>query len=126
MRDVAAPHVAEVTVLGGEYLGDREGVERVSAPELAERLSRGEVVPLDVRPEPEYWPAIFAGALSAPVRALRGARPSEPRRTEIVAYCRGPYCVYADDAVRFLQAPGLRPPVPMSASPNGDAPVIPS
>jgi rhodanese-related sulfurtransferase len=108
VRDVAAHHVAEVSVLAGEYLGDRAGVEQVSAAELAERLARGQVVVLDVRPPAEYRSGHIAGAVSAPVEALEAEPPKLPGRSEVVAYCRGPYCVYADDAVRMLQARGVR------------------
>ena len=108
VRDVAALHVAEVSVLAGEYLGDRNGVEQVSATELAERVARGQVVVLDVRPAAEYRAGHIAGAVSAPVETLASQLPKLPWRGDVVAYCRGPYCVYADDAVRLLQARGVR------------------
>lgn len=108
VRDVAASHVAEVTVLAGEYLGERGDVESVSAAELANRLSRGEVVALDVRPELEYLAGHIAGARSAPLDEL-AARVSELQgQGEVIAYCRGPYCVYADDAVRIMRNRGLQ------------------
>jgi rhodanese-related sulfurtransferase/DNA-binding HxlR family transcriptional regulator len=108
VRDVAARHVAEVTVLADEYLGDQEGVEHVTAAELRERLARGDVVVLDVRPEPEFRSGHIAGARSAPLSLLPSVLDELPRRREIVAYCRGPYCVYADDAVRLLRERGLK------------------
>ena len=107
VRDVAVRHVAEVSVLAEEYLGERDEVEQVSATELEQRLARGDVVVLDVRPEPEYRAGHIGGALSAPLSALGSLAQKLPRRGEIVAYCRGPYCVYADDAVRLLRARGL-------------------
>jgi rhodanese-related sulfurtransferase len=107
VRDVAVRHVAEVNQLADEYLGERHGVEPVSAAELRQRLARGDVVVLDVRPEPEYRAGHIAGAQSVPLAALASLAPSLPRRRPIVAYCRGPYCVYADDAVRLLQGRGL-------------------
>ena len=107
VRDVAARHVAEVTVLAGEYLGERDGIEQISAPELARRLSRGDVVVLDVRPEEEYREGHIAGAVSAPVETLDARAPVPPRGGDVIAYCRGPYCVYADDAVRILRARGV-------------------
>lgn len=107
VRDVAVHHVAEVGVLADDYLGDRGGVEQLSADELAQRLARDEVVLLDVRPESEYRAGHIAGARSAPLPDLPSLLPKLPRRREIVAYCRGPYCVYADDAVRLLRARGL-------------------
>src|SRR5207244_3146773 len=108
VRDVAVRHVAEVSVLADEYLGERDGVEQVSAAELQKRLARGEVVVLDVRPEVEYAAGHIAGARSAPLPALASLVPKLPRRQEVVAYCRGPYCVYADDAVRLLRGQGLK------------------
>ena len=108
VREVAVRHVAEVNVLADEYLGERNGVEQVSADELAARLARGEVVVLDVRPEPEFRAGHIAGARSAPLPALASLLPELPPGREIVAYCRGPYCVYADDAVRLLRGRGLQ------------------
>jgi rhodanese-related sulfurtransferase len=108
VRDVAVRHVAEVSVLADEYLGDRRGVEPLSSEELSERLARGEVVLLDVRPEPEFLAGHIAGARSTPLEALDELAGKLPKSREIVAYCRGPYCVYADDAVRLLRARGLK------------------
>ena len=108
VRDVAVRHVAEVGVLADDYLGERDGVEHLSAEELARRLARDQVVLLDVRPEPEYRAGHIAGARSAPLAQLQSLLPHLPRRREIVAYCRGPYCVYADDAVRLLRERGLK------------------
>src|SRR2546423_884850 len=108
VRDVAVRHVAEVSVLADEYLGERDGVETLSAAELEQRLARGDVVVLDVRPEPEYRAGHIVGARSAPLPGLESIAAKLPRRREIVAYCRGPYCVYADDAVRLLRERGLK------------------
>jgi rhodanese-related sulfurtransferase/DNA-binding transcriptional ArsR family regulator len=108
VRDVAVRHVAEVSVLADEYLGERDGVEQLSAVELEQRLALGGVVVLDVRPEPEYRAGHIVGARSAPLPTLASLAPKLPRRREIVAYCRGPYCVYADDAVRLLRGRGLK------------------
>jgi len=108
VREVAARHVAEVSVLADEYLGERDGVEQVTATELEDRLARGDVVVLDVRPAAEFRAGHIAGARSVPVQQLESVVPELPRRKEIVAYCRGPYCVYADDAVRLLRERGLK------------------
>jgi len=108
VRNVAAQHVAEVNVLAEEYLGERDGVELLSASELQERLERGKVVILDVRPEAEYRAGHIPGAVSVPLEQLDAIAPALPKRREAVAYCRGPYCVYADDAVRLLRSRGLR------------------
>lgn len=108
VRDVATHHVAEVTVLAGEYLGERDEIEVLTSAELDERLEQGKVVVLDVRPAAEYRAGHIAGALSAPLEQLESIAPGLPKRRDLVAYCRGPYCVYADEAVRFLRARGLR------------------
>lgn len=108
VRDVASSHVAEVTVLADDYLGDRDEIELLSATELDERLQQGKVVVLDVRPEAEYRAGHIAGARSAPLERLESIANALPKRRELVAYCRGPYCVYADEAVRLLRARGLR------------------
>jgi rhodanese-related sulfurtransferase/DNA-binding transcriptional ArsR family regulator len=108
VRDVAIGHVAEVSVLADEYLGSRDGVEQLSAEELAARLERGDVVVLDVRPEPEFRAGHIAGSRSAPLPTLDELARELPKRREVVAYCRGPYCVYADDAVRLLRSRGLK------------------
>ena len=108
MRGAAVRHVAEVAVLAEEYLGDQDGIEHVSADELERRLARGDVIVLDVRPEPEFDAGHITGARSAPIALLDDLASKLPKRREIVAYCRGPYCVYADDAVRLLRGRGLK------------------
>ena len=106
VREVATQHVAEVTVLAGEYLGER--VEQLTADELQDRLERGKVVVLDVRPRAEYDAGHVARARSAPLEDLDAVAAGLPKSREVVAYCRGPYCVYADDAVRLLRSKGFR------------------
>lgn len=108
LRYVAAEHVANVKILAAEYLGDRDEIEQVDAEELNERLRRGRVVLVDVRPGAEFASGHIAGARSAPIDQLDALIGDLPRSGEVIAYCRGPYCVYADDAVRLLRARGLR------------------
>jgi rhodanese-related sulfurtransferase len=108
VREVAERHVAEVHVLADDYLGERSGIEHVTLDDLQARLANGNVVVLDVRPEPEFRAGHIPGALSAPLDSLDEVAAKLPRRREIVAYCRGPYCVYADDAVRLLRERGLK------------------
>src|SRR5262245_54024933 len=107
VRDVATRHVAEVTFLADEYFGSRDEIELLSAPELDERLAQGKVLVLRVRPEREFRAGHIAGALSAPLEDLESIAAGLSKRREVVAYCRGPYCVYADEAVRLLRARGL-------------------
>ena len=108
MRDVAGEHVAGLERLATAYLGERDGIEVVGRDELAARLKRREVVVFDVRPEAEYEAGHVAGARSVPITELRRHLRALPKDTEVVAYCRGPYCVYADDAVRELNRKGFR------------------
>src|SRR5262249_55236869 len=107
LRAAAAEHVADVEVLARAYLGEASGIERLAADELAERLAAGRVVVLAVRPREEFDAGHIAGARSVPVDELEQAAAELPPDREVVAYCRGPYCVYADDAVRLLRARGL-------------------
>ena len=76
--------------------------------ELAQRLRDGDVVVLDVRPEPEYRAGHLTGAVSLPAAELSRRLRELPKNRVVVAYCRGPYCVYADDAVRALRRRGHR------------------
>ncbi len=108
LRDVAATHVADVAVLANAYLGARDPIEEVTAEELAARLDRGRAVVVDVRPPLEYAAGHIAGARSIPIDALDDALDSLPRSREIIAYCRGPYCRYADEAVRLLHTRGFK------------------
>jgi rhodanese-related sulfurtransferase len=108
LRDVAAEHVAGVDKLAAAYLGDRDGIEVIDRDELLRRVKRGEVLVLDVRPEAEYAAGHIAGARSVPVGDLRRHLRALPKDADVVAYCRGPYCVYADDAVRQLRRKGFR------------------
>ncbi|HLM28603.1 MAG TPA: metalloregulator ArsR/SmtB family transcription factor [Acidimicrobiales bacterium] len=107
VRDVAEAHVAGLERLAAAYLGDRAGVDVVDRNELATRLKDGAVVVLDVRPPAEFGAGHIAGARSVPIGELRQHLMALPADTEVVAYCRGPYCVYADDAVRELRRRGF-------------------
>ena len=107
LRSVAADHVAQVDRLAAAYLGDRDGLETISRDELARRLRTGEVVIVDVRPAAEYRAGHIMGARSVPITALHAELDRLADGQEVVAYCRGPYCVYADDAVRELRGRGV-------------------
>jgi rhodanese-related sulfurtransferase len=108
MREVAAEHVAEIDRLAEAYLGDRRGLQVISRAELQRRLDSGDVVVLDVRPAAEYQAGHISGALSVPIDELQRRLRDLPEDADVVAYCRGPYCVYADDAVRALTRRGVR------------------
>lgn len=108
LRDVASDHVGEVDRLARAYMGDRDGLEPVPRAELARRLKRGDVVVLDVRPSPEFAAGHISGARSVPIAELGRRLKEIPKARQIVAYCRGRYCVFADDAVRTLRRKGYR------------------
>jgi rhodanese-related sulfurtransferase len=108
LREVAEQHAVGLERLAAAYLGERDGVEVVDRTELASRLRRREVIVLDVRPAEEYAAGHIAGARSVPMRELRRQLRALPKDADVVAYCRGPYCVYADDAVRELNRRGFR------------------
>ncbi|MGH9112079.1 MAG: ArsR/SmtB family transcription factor [Acidimicrobiales bacterium] len=108
LRDVAGEHVAGLERLAAAYLGDRDGVDVVNRDELAARLERGEVRVLDVRPTEEFAAGHIRGARSMPLTELRRHLRALPKDADVVAYCRGPYCIYADDAVRELTRRGFR------------------
>lgn len=108
LRGAAARHLAEVEVLASSYLGDRADIEQINSAELEKRITAGRAVVLDVRPRVEYLAGHIAGARSAPLEELASGSLTPPMGKEIVAYCRGPYCVYADDAVRLLRGRGFK------------------
>lgn len=106
--DVAAEHVADLGRLATDYLGDRSRLDVVTRDELAWRLRDGDVVVLDVRPDAEFAAGHIRGAMSVPVDRLSHRLRGVPKDQDVVAYCRGPFCVYADDAVRTLTRRGYR------------------
>jgi rhodanese-related sulfurtransferase/predicted transcriptional regulator len=107
MREVAEAHVAGIERLADAYLGDRDGIEVVGRDELAARLRRGDIVVLDVRPASEHRAGHIAGSRSLPIAELRRHLDALSPDVQVVAYCRGPYCVYADEAVRELRRHGF-------------------
>jgi len=108
VRALGETRLAEIDRVVETYLEDRDALEAVGPTALMERLSDGSVVVLDVRPEEEYQAGHIPGALSVPMDALEAALQTLPEDKEIVAYCRGPYCVFSDDAVQFLNVRGYR------------------
>ncbi|MEV0738494.1 metalloregulator ArsR/SmtB family transcription factor [Streptomyces sp. NPDC050549] len=107
LRRVAQTHQTGVEVARTAYLGDDQP-EGVGREELLSRAQTGEVVVLDVRPAEEYAAGHIPGAISIPVEELADRIAELPADTEVVAYCRGEYCVLAHDAVRLLNARGRR------------------
>jgi rhodanese-related sulfurtransferase len=106
LREVAAAHHARLDELAAAYLGDRDRLEQIGRAELAARLDAGDVVVVDVRPASEYAAGHIAGARSIPIDQLATRIKELPADMDVIAYCRGPYCVFADDAVRLLRRRG--------------------
>jgi rhodanese-related sulfurtransferase len=104
LRDASAAQLAEVERAARDYLG--KPVEAIGREELLERLRRGDAVLVDVRPEEEFAAGHIDGARSIPLEELERRITELPANREIVAYCRGPFCAYAHEAVRQLQAAG--------------------
>ena len=108
LRTLAGARLAEVERLATAYLGARDELEPVSREELVRRLRDGEdLVVLDVRPAAEHAAGHLPGAVSIPVGELRRRLAELPADREVVAYCRGPYCAFAHEAVAVLRQAGF-------------------
>lgn len=107
LRGLAESRLAEVERVSREYHEARAGMEAVAGEELLRRVKNGEVTVLDVRPAEEYRAGHLPGALSIPVDELRARLLELPPDREVVAYCRGPYCVMAVEAVELLREQGI-------------------
>jgi rhodanese-related sulfurtransferase/predicted transcriptional regulator len=108
LRAVAEHRVAEVERLVRVWLAHRDEMEPVAPKELLERAKKGLVTVLDVRPAEEYAAGHIPGAINVPVGKLESLLSRLPKRKEIVAYCRGPYCLMSFEAVEKLRKHGLR------------------
>ncbi len=108
LRGVAEKRLAEVAEITRDFLAENALLEPVNERALRRRVRSGEVTVLDVRPPEEYQAAHIPGALSVPLPELARRLAELPRRREVVAYCRGPYCVLAVEAVKLLRRKGFR------------------
>jgi rhodanese-related sulfurtransferase/DNA-binding MarR family transcriptional regulator len=106
LRGVAEAHRAELTRLLHRYFGNRDGLEPIPRPELLARAREGLVTVVDVRPPEEYAAGHVPGAVNIPLKELEQRLQELPRGQEVVAYCRGPYCVLAYEAVARLREHG--------------------
>jgi rhodanese-related sulfurtransferase len=107
LRDLGETHLAEIDHLTRTFLHDRAQLEAIDAETLRRRLAEEDIVVLDVRPVEEYRAGHIDGARSIPIAELEDRLQEVPRDREIVAYCRGPYCVFSDEAVALLRARGF-------------------
>jgi len=108
LRRLGEKRLAEVHQISRAFVERRGSLEAVDKQRLIERIRTGEVTLLDVRPTEEFRAAHIAGAMSVPLKELKTRIAGLPREREIVAYCRGPYCVLAPEAVELLRARGFR------------------
>lgn len=108
LRQVSEHRVAEVERLLQTWLAHRDELEAVPAREVLERARKGLVVVLDVRPTEEYSAGHLPGAVNIPIHELVRRLRELPKRKEIIAYCRGPYCLMSYDAVFLLRKKGLK------------------
>ena len=108
LRMVAEARQAEVRQLVDEFLGDRGALEPVQAEELLARAKKGLVTVLDVRPPDEYAAGHVPGAINVPMEKLEDYLRKLPKKREVVAYCRGPYCLMSFEAVAMLRKRGWK------------------
>jgi rhodanese-related sulfurtransferase/DNA-binding transcriptional ArsR family regulator len=108
LRILAASHLAELDQVTRQFFAERAGLEPVDRKALLTRVRKGLVTIIDVRPAEEYRAGHIAGAMSIPVDELKTRLAELPRNQEIVAYCRGPYCVFAAQAVEILREHGFQ------------------
>ena len=108
LRSLAESRLAEVQQVTRQYLEERGALEPVADDELVRRVRAGEATLIDVRPREEYLAAHIPGAISLPVGELGKHLRALQKRRDIVAYCRGPYCVMAIDAVALLRRKGFK------------------
>ncbi|ASS73292.1 ArsR/SmtB family transcription factor [Bacillus atrophaeus] len=107
LHALSEKQLVQVQQIKQEFLNDKLGMEGVTLSELKERMEKGEVLLLDVRPPEEYEKAHIPGAISIPIEELENKLSSLPPNCEVVAYCRGPYCLMSAEAVEILRANGI-------------------
>jgi rhodanese-related sulfurtransferase/predicted transcriptional regulator len=108
LRSTGEKQLSEISELIRSFFRDRNKLQAISQAELRSRLGDPALVVLDVRPLPEYEAGHIAGARSLPISELRSRLAELPRSRKIVAYCRGPHCVFADEAVDMLNSKGYK------------------
>lgn len=108
LRTLAEARIEEIGQVTHAFLEERDALEPVDREALIQRLRSGEVTVLDVRPVEEFHAGHIPGAVSMPLGELKRRLDSLPKYREVVAYCRGPYCVFAIEAVQVLRANGFR------------------
>jgi rhodanese-related sulfurtransferase/DNA-binding transcriptional ArsR family regulator len=108
LREVAEEHLLELQMAIGQMVAQPDKLSKVDRKALLEQAKRGEVIVIDVRPQSEYDTAHLPYARSMPLGELEQRLAELPRRREIVAYCRGPFCMLSDEALKLLKARGYK------------------
>lgn len=108
LRKVGEQSIKDLDKLAEQYLGNLDGIETLTRDELLRRAAKGEILVIDVRPSYEYVSGHLPGALSVPLDELNDFIADLPDDVNVVAYCRGPYCVFAPEAVRRLATHGIK------------------
>ncbi len=108
MRKIAEDNIAEIQILIADYLSSKDDLEPISRDELLKRAHKGTVTVLDVRPEQEFESGHLPRAINIQLSELKGELKRLPRKKEIVAYCRGPFCILAFEAIKQLRSKGYK------------------
>jgi rhodanese-related sulfurtransferase len=108
LRTLAESQLAEIDRIAGRFFAEHDDAEALDRSSLLERVRKGSVTVIDVRPLQEYEAGHLLGAISVPLAELQRRLKKLPKKREIVAYCRGPYCVMATEAATFLRRKGYR------------------
>ena len=108
LQQLGRSRLAEVQQVARQFINGRDALEPVTLPELRRLMREGAVTVIDVRPQDEYEAGHIAGAVSIPVAELKRRLRDLPKRREVIAYCRGPYCVFALEAVTLLRKHGFK------------------
>jgi len=108
MRKIAEENIAEIQILISDYLTSKDDLEPISREELLKRAEKGSITVLDVRPELEFESGHLPNAVNIQLSELKNEIKRLPRKKEIVAYCRGPFCIMAFEAVEQLRAKGFK------------------
>ncbi len=107
LHSLSEKQLIQVQQIKDEFLNDQLGLEGITLSELLSRMEKGEVLLLDVRPKEEYEEAHIPGAVSIPIEELEEKLASFPANCDVVAYCRGPYCLMSAEAVKILKSKGI-------------------
>lgn len=108
LRELGVERISTIEKLVKDFKKSKFDLESVTIDQLIQKIESGKITILDVRPESEFKQGHIANAISIPIQELSKRLKELPKRTEVIAYCRGPFCVYADEAVNILTKAGYK------------------